>query len=72
MTQYSKQSRYYHHLFYGNKVVVCNNDEPIVAIKLFDTFKKKVEVRTEQPQSFPNKYLNHLKINFGNLSTGNW
>lgn len=51
MTQYSEQSRYYHHLFYGNKVVVCNNDEQIVKMpatsklaktKLFDNLKKNV------------------------------
>ncbi len=30
MTQYSDQSRYYHHTFHGKKVVVCNNDDTLV------------------------------------------
>lgn len=72
MTQYSKQSRYYHHLFCGTKVVVCNNDQPIVEIKLFDNFKKNVGAKTEQPQRFLNKRSDHLKITPEGRAVGNW
>lgn len=53
MTQYSEQSRYYHHTFHGRKIVVCNHDnKPVAEIPvnqnpgvsiLAEVFKQSVE-----------------------------
>lgn len=42
MTQYSDQSRYYHHTFYGRKVVVSNhNDMPVAEIPVLKNLETK-------------------------------